>query len=799
MNILHDVGTSLSPLIDLGQIEGGFVQGMGWLTREELVWDSEYKLPSVGDVPEAFVVQLLPRAEEPGVIYGSKAVGEPPLMLAISVREALRDAVAAFGRGGIVPLGAPATPEAVFWAIELEQLTDLARRGEDCVGHAPREVGSKMVLTVRETWGSIGGGNLEKTAVERGRAMLEGRTFTPELLTVPLVPGPPDVQVCGGEVTVLLEPLRTRRPCVAIFGIGHVGLALAQILRMLPIELWIVDARPEMLSEARIGWPGPGPARPVVRTVADPAGVVDELPPGAHVVVVTHDPELDVAILQRALRREEFGFVGCIGSSVKRVHNPVAPPPGRPHRLPAGPARDAYRTPGSSRQEPGRHRHRHCGPAPALPGGAGRVTVDEPAREVDLVHRVLAPEGEEDGEGGLWRGCVPDRHVQSAPFRRPEDDEVGELARPEVTHLLGQAEGLCSGARRQVQQVRLSEPPPLGVHLLDLVGRKTLLQETRSGPAPHVRSQGHADASVQVPAEREEPAPDEEVARGAVGAGRSSSVGWDGAHEIKRFVDLRVVLPVREEGADRGDLLRRLVEVGVEEDVRKAAEQPLADREQFFGRAEGKAGHHRVPQSSTTVPPLDEVDGHPLGLLWRLVEFGLEVPVGEDEAACDPQARPFCLLEQRLLGGGEVGTEDEGRDRPVPEEAVDERPCHFSRVLNIRKPYLLRQGHPLQPVQQPRAQAARDPDLWVVDVEVHEPRGEVTRPQVRNGRLGEGAAHGVIGTAGGDALALDGHGTVLEDLEGIRVPERILGRVEDPRAQQSDHAGILRHRGRRQG
>jgi xanthine dehydrogenase large subunit len=134
VDILHDVGNSLSPLIDLGQIEGGFVQGMGWLTREEIVWDAEgrlatrgastYKLPSVGDVPEAFVVQLLPRAEEPGVIYGSKAVGEPPLMLAISVREALRDAVGAFGRGGIVELGAPATPEAVFWAVERVRVQD---------------------------------------------------------------------------------------------------------------------------------------------------------------------------------------------------------------------------------------------------------------------------------------------------------------------------------------------------------------------------------------------------------------------------------------------------------------------------------------------------------------------------------------------------------------------------------------------------------------------------------------------------------------------------------------------------
>ncbi|MET0344396.1 MAG: xanthine dehydrogenase molybdopterin binding subunit [Polyangiales bacterium] len=127
-DILHDVGSSLSPKIDRGQIEGGFVQGLGWLTREELVWSptgalatrgaSTYKLPALDDCPDVFHVALLARAEEPGVVHGSKAVGEPPFMLAISVREALRAAIAAFGAGGVVPLPVPATPEAVYWAIE---------------------------------------------------------------------------------------------------------------------------------------------------------------------------------------------------------------------------------------------------------------------------------------------------------------------------------------------------------------------------------------------------------------------------------------------------------------------------------------------------------------------------------------------------------------------------------------------------------------------------------------------------------------------------------------------------------
>ena len=128
VDIVHDVGESLNPLVDRGQIEGGFIQGLGWLTMEEFVWDEEgrprtvepatYKIPTIGEVSEAFTVRLLERAAQPGVIYGSKAVGEPPLMLAISVREAIREAVAAFGEPRSVPLAAPSTPEAILNAID---------------------------------------------------------------------------------------------------------------------------------------------------------------------------------------------------------------------------------------------------------------------------------------------------------------------------------------------------------------------------------------------------------------------------------------------------------------------------------------------------------------------------------------------------------------------------------------------------------------------------------------------------------------------------------------------------------
>lgn len=127
VDILHDVGTSLVPTIDIGQVEGGFVQGVGWLTCEQIVNDSKgrpltlgpstYKVPAIGDVPVDMHVKLLERAPQAGVIHGSKAVGEPPFMLAIGVVHALRHAIHGFG-GRVVELAIPATPEAILRAVE---------------------------------------------------------------------------------------------------------------------------------------------------------------------------------------------------------------------------------------------------------------------------------------------------------------------------------------------------------------------------------------------------------------------------------------------------------------------------------------------------------------------------------------------------------------------------------------------------------------------------------------------------------------------------------------------------------
>jgi xanthine dehydrogenase large subunit len=141
VDLLQDVGDSLVEAIDRGQVEGGFVQGLGWLTCEELRWGddgrlltdapSTYKIPTVGEVPVDFRVDLFRRPRPPStdVIFGSKAVGEPPLMLALSVREAIRDAVAAFGDAPReVALAAPSTPEAIWRAIEQVRAAAPARR-----------------------------------------------------------------------------------------------------------------------------------------------------------------------------------------------------------------------------------------------------------------------------------------------------------------------------------------------------------------------------------------------------------------------------------------------------------------------------------------------------------------------------------------------------------------------------------------------------------------------------------------------------------------------------------------------
>ena len=129
-DILHDAGRAINPAIELGQIEGGFLQGAGWLTMEEVKWKSNgqitthspstYKIPAVNDMPENFYVEIFKNGKnKENVVNKSKTTGEPPLMNAMSVFFAIKDAISSIGNYNITPvIDAPATPEKILMSIK---------------------------------------------------------------------------------------------------------------------------------------------------------------------------------------------------------------------------------------------------------------------------------------------------------------------------------------------------------------------------------------------------------------------------------------------------------------------------------------------------------------------------------------------------------------------------------------------------------------------------------------------------------------------------------------------------------
>lgn len=186
-------------------------------------------------------------------------------------------------------------------------------------GHAPREAGAKMVVASDATWESIGGGNLEATAVSRARRMLDERRTAPELMTLSLsdkAPAEHGVQCCGGEVTLVLEPLAVV-PAVAVFGMGHVGHELALILSRHDLELHVADSRAEQVSELRLAPVRAGRAIVHAHHAPVPELVLGQVPPGTHVLVMTHDHAEDAALCDVALRCTHLGSVGLIGSAAK--------------------------------------------------------------------------------------------------------------------------------------------------------------------------------------------------------------------------------------------------------------------------------------------------------------------------------------------------------------------------------------------------------------------------------------------------------------------------------------------------
>ncbi|GAA5155209.1 xanthine dehydrogenase accessory protein XdhC [Microbacterium pseudoresistens] len=186
-------------------------------------------------------------------------------------------------------------------------------------GHSPRNGGAKMVVSADAVFGTVGGGNLEATAIDQARTMLARGTGEPELLTLTLSDKATTeygVQCCGGEVTMLLEPMRVT-PTVAVFGLGHVGLELARILSRQDLDLHLIDSRAEMLDPARIGVLDDAVARVRPIHAPVPESALADLAEGAHVLVMTHDHVEDLAVVDQALRTPGLASIGLIGSASK--------------------------------------------------------------------------------------------------------------------------------------------------------------------------------------------------------------------------------------------------------------------------------------------------------------------------------------------------------------------------------------------------------------------------------------------------------------------------------------------------
>lgn len=199
----------------------------------------------------------------------------------------------------------------------LNALSDLSGRGIPAVlvtvaatdGSAPREAGTKMVVTPDDIVGTIGGGTLEFRAIEIARHMLSSRQG-PSLRKFPL--GPSMGQCCGGTMTLLFEPQRPDLFTVALFGAGHVGKAVVQVLGALPCKIRWFDPRPD-------AFPDHVPPGVDVEVTAAPEREVAALPDDAWLLIMSHSHALDLGIAAKALQENRFAYIGLIGSETKRA------------------------------------------------------------------------------------------------------------------------------------------------------------------------------------------------------------------------------------------------------------------------------------------------------------------------------------------------------------------------------------------------------------------------------------------------------------------------------------------------
>lgn len=200
----------------------------------------------------------------------------------------------------------------------VDAVNDLTAQGEAYVlvtilgvrGSAPRDSGTKMVVTADRSYDTIGGGHLEYKAVEIAHRILAGGDTQQHIEHFPL--GPSLGQCCGGSTSLLFEPFAASRINIMLFGAGHVGQALAPILSGLPCRLSWVDTREELFPANATN------SSNVVKVVSDtPADEVDTMPANSYYIVMTHNHQLDYEICRRVLKREDFGYLGLIGSDTK--------------------------------------------------------------------------------------------------------------------------------------------------------------------------------------------------------------------------------------------------------------------------------------------------------------------------------------------------------------------------------------------------------------------------------------------------------------------------------------------------
>ncbi|MCI9887279.1 xanthine dehydrogenase accessory protein XdhC [Micrococcales bacterium 31B] len=194
-------------------------------------------------------------------------------------------------------------------------------------GHAPCAVGAKMVVTPHETWGTVGGGLLERRALARVRESLasgcsETVTESARLGARGDSGGPADSrQCCGGEVTYVIETWAAAASAVALFGMGHVGLEVGFALSRSPIHLYAIDSRVEFLRPERLDPLRTGRSTVYAVHAPIPEAEINSLPPDTHIAVMTHDHAEDLAIIDQALRRHardgDVASIGVIGSRTK--------------------------------------------------------------------------------------------------------------------------------------------------------------------------------------------------------------------------------------------------------------------------------------------------------------------------------------------------------------------------------------------------------------------------------------------------------------------------------------------------